>query len=179
MLLVKCPFHSLVRLVSFVAALGLLSRESVAAPTQPDTLSYAAIRAHVIQYEGYRFVPYPDGPGWSVGAGHSLTANMEPRKARYTVAEVERYLRQDIAWSWDAARAGITDFDSLPQDAQLVAIGVAITVGRTGFERFSAFRFALSHRAFNAALTELGNSRWRRQVSLARANAYLRTLHSL
>lgn len=141
----------------------------------PVTLSQ--IRAHLTQWEGYSLVPYRDGVNsWSVGVGHSLSANCEPVKARYSPAEVESLLLRDIAWSLDACRQGIRAFDELPERVQLVAIGVAFGVGRTGFDRFRSFRLGLSMRAFNGAAHELATSRWATQVSPQRRQHYVQTL---
>ncbi len=169
--------HTLVRLVSLAVILWLILRGATAATAAP--VSVASIRSHLVEHEGYRLLPYRDGPnGYSVGIGHSLTANAEPIKPRYTAAEVERYLMADVSWSIDACRAGITGFDDLPHQIQLVAIGVAFTTGRAGFQRFTGFRRALSWRAYDLAANQLGNSRWHAQVSARRANTYIATLRS-
>lgn len=166
--------HTLMRLVLLAIILWLLHAAAFAAP-----VGLATIRQHLVQWEGYRLTPYKDGPnGYSVGIGHSLFANGERVKPRYTAIEVERLLLRDIAWSLDSCRTGIDRFDDLPERVQLVAIGVAFTTGRTGFIRFSGFRRALSWRAFDMAASELGRSRWYTQVSARRANAYIRTLRT-
>ena len=137
-----------------------------------------AIRAHLVQWEGYRLTAYRDGPrGWSVGIGHSLTSNMEKvKRSAYTRAEIERFWAEDCSWAWDACRGGVERFDDLPQDIQLITLGVAFTCGRTGFARFVSFRRALGWRAFDLAATELATSRWYAQVSAARASTYVKTL---
>lgn len=165
------PSHLVKRLV-----LSLWLLVAAGAPLAAEPVSSVAIRDHLIRWEGYRLSPYRDGPGWSVGVGHSITANAERRKARYTAAEVERLLWADVSWALDAARQGIRDFDDLPPQVQLIALGVAFGTGRTGFHRFQSFRLALSRRAYNAAAHELAHSRWATQVSPERRTHYVNTL---
>lgn len=152
---------------------ALVATHLYATPVSPD-----AMRAYLIRYEGYRLTPYRDGNHWAVGVGHSLTAHRQAVRA-YSRVEVERFLWTDLSWSLDACRRGVRDFDDLPHEVQLLCVGVAFTVGRTGFERFRQFRLALSHRAYNAAAHELRWSKWFTQVSAARANAAVRVLLAL
>ena len=149
----------------FLAIFLLSVLAATAAP-----ITYAEARDYLVQWEGYRTTPYRDGPGYSVGIGHSLTANGEIPRARYTAVQIERYFAADLSWALDACRAGIRDFDELPKRVQLVALSVAFTTGRTGFHRFSGFRRALSWRAYEAAAAELSHSFWRNQVSASRFN---------
>lgn len=139
------------------------------------------IREHLTFWEGYRLTPYRDGPsgGYSVGVGHSLSANAERVKPRYTALEVERMLLKDISTALDTCRGGIERFDDLPERAQLVAISVAFGVGKTGFQRFSTFRRALSARDYPAAARALRRSKWARDVGRTRAEHHVEVLLSL
>lgn len=130
------------------------------------------------RWEGHRLVPYKDGDGFSVGVGHSLTRHGEPVRRVYTRAEVYQLFLRDLAVSIEVARAGVRDFDDLPDEVQLVVLNVVWSVGPTGFMRFKDLRFDLSHRLFDAAATELGVSRWHSQVSAARADWAINTLRS-
>lgn len=140
----------------------------------PVTLDQA--RAFLVQFEGYRLVPYRDGAHISVGIGHNLTVHGERVKSRYTALEVERMFRRDLVWALDACRAGVRDFDDLPERVQLVALGVCWTVGRTGFHRFTNFRRALSYRAYNSAAHELSRTPWARQVGEHRSRHHIHVL---
>lgn len=142
----------------------LLAASAQAAPP------LGVIRDYLVRWEGYRLTPYKDRGHWSVGVGHNLTVNREPVR-RYSAAEVETLLWRDVSWALDVCRAGVTDFDDLPHDVQLVCIGLAFGVGRVGFMRFTNLRRALSWRAYHAASQELGLSKWYTQVSPARARA--------
>ncbi len=143
-------------------------------------VSYAECRVELIKWEGYKLTPYRDGISWVVGVGHSLTANGERVRPRYSQAQIERYLAQDYAWAVDSCRANIRGFDDLPEDVQLVCINLAFTVGRTGFARFKGFCLALSYRAYNTAASQLSLSRWSHQVSSQRYNQsiYVLLTHS-
>lgn len=166
--------HTLMRLVALAVVLWLILRGATAAAAP----SLAAIRESLIAFEGYRAVPYRDAGSWSVGAGHNLTAHGQHPKARYSRVEIEGFLMQDIAAAIDAARKGVARFDELPDQVQLVCIHIAFTCGRTGFERWTNLRRALSYRAYASATTELADSRWRNQVSATRFNWALRILRS-
>lgn len=169
---------TLVRLVSCLVAFACLSRAGRAAPTQADSLSPTTVELHLRRFEGYRTVPYRDGPSWSVGVGHNLSAHREPVKARYTDVEIRRFLLADTAAALDACRLGVTGFDDLPVEVQLVCIDLAFTTGSTGFQRWGNLRLALGRRAYSSAAIELTLSRWWRQVSAERANWALRALRA-
>lgn len=139
-------------------------------------VSLQTIRESISRWEGYRTRPYKDRGAVCVGAGHNLTANREKVKSLYTTIEIEQYLYFDIARSVDVCRAGIERFDELPQDVQIVALNVAFTVGRVGFERFRDFRLALGYRAWGNAAVALGTSLWYKQVAPDRANWAYRVL---
>lgn len=139
--------------------------------------SWAKCRAELIRWEGYRVIPYRDGESWSVGIGHNLTANGQTPKSYYSPAEIDRFFANDLSWALDACRQGVRNFDALPERVQLVAIGVAFGVGRTGFHKMHSFRKALTERNFPAARTALKGYRWAKQVSPTRLQNYLRNLH--
>ncbi len=158
-------------------ALALFALVTVTASAGVPSLDVT--RRALITWEGYRDRPYKDGDGWSVGVGHSLTAHGEHGiwKRPYTAAEIERLYVKDYCVSIDTARRCVRDFDGLPQDVQLVVIGLVWTVGPTGFERFKSFRLALGMRAFNAAAHELHYTQpWASQVGARRRDAYVQTL---
>jgi GH24 family phage-related lysozyme (muramidase) len=132
----------------------------------------------LVRWEGLRLVPYRDADGWSVGVGHALTRHGEPVRRRYTSTEVRGLFYHDLAVSLEACRAGVTDFDALPEEVQLVALNVAWSVGPEGFLAFKDLRRALSHRAYTAASVSLYLSRWYQQTSPSRANWAIQTLRS-
>ncbi len=134
--------------------------------------------AEMVRWEGHRLIPYRDQDGWSVGVGHALTMHGEPVKRAYSRTEVRQLFLRDLAVSLEACRSGVKNFDSLPEDVQLIALSVAWTCGPTGFRQFKDFRFALSHRTYYAAATTLYLSRWYRQVAPSRANWCVTTLRA-
>ncbi len=141
-------------------------------------LSTERAYADLVRWEGHKLIPYRDADGWSVGVGHALTRHGEPVKRVYTRAEVRTLFYHDLAVSLEACRAGVRDFDLLPEEVQLIALNVAWGVGPEGFMRFKGFRFALGRRTYNAAATELFLSKWYRQVSPSRANWAINALRS-
>ncbi len=128
------------------------------------------------KWEGYSLVPYKDGVCMSVGLGHNLTAHAQPIRP-YTDAECRAFYVHDFAIAQESCRAGVTDFDNLPQNVQIVTIGLVMCVGPKGFRAFKGLRLALSRRAFNAASAEIADSKWFHQVSRARAMATYNTFY--
>lgn len=160
-------------LLTYLCAAALWCGTTHAAPLTIDR-AYIAM----VTWEGHRLVPYKDRDGWSVGVGHALTMHGEPVRRAYTRAEVYQLFLHDFAVSQEVCRAGVRDFDGLPEEVQLVALSVAWTCGPTGFMAFRDFRRALSRRAWTASATALYLSRWYGQVSPARANAAIATLRA-
>ncbi len=149
-------------LLAFLCLAGRLA----AAPLQTDL-----VMVELTRWEGHRLVSYKDGVhGWAVGIGHSLTQHGEPVRRLYTATEVRAFFYHDLAVALDTCRAGIDDFDSLPEEVRLVALNVAWGVGPSGFMAFKDLRRSLSRRAWTAATMSLYLSQWFHQVSPARAN---------
>lgn len=163
---------SSIRFTLFATAFALVSFSSSAAP-----VSHRDALAYLSRYEGVRYVPYRDGASyWAVGIGHQLQG---ARKARYTPSEVHAFFTSDLHVARAACRRGITRFDGLPENAQLIAISVAFGVGPTGFQRFTRFRAALSQRRFKIAALELERSLWSAQVGRTRSHHAIRVLREL
>lgn len=149
-----------------------------ASHTLSGSPSLETYKREMIRWEGLRFVPYVDGKNFTSGIGHNLNAHREKLKPRYSTFEVDRWFYRDLAFAIGAANAGIRDFDSLPDEVQLLVIGLVWTVGPTGFKRFINLRRALSWRAYEAASIELLDSKWAIQVSPARVKYYRLILQS-
>ena len=100
-----------------------------------------------------------------VGIGHKLPHN-EHRS--YSSFDIYRFYHEDYARALDTCRVGISNFDLLPTNVQVVAMSVAWTTGRSGFMKFRKFRHLLSVGRYREAATELANSRRTSQVLLRR-----------
>lgn len=161
---------------TLAAAMGMWAMGALPGVAAPPT---PVIWSHLVEHEGYKTRPYRDGSGWSVGIGHNLTANRERilRERPYTHDEIVNLFRRDLVWALDAVRTGIEGYDALPEDIQLVALGVAWTVGRTGFLRMTSFRGALSRRNYVEAGRALVRARWSGQVGSNRVRRYLDALN--
>lgn len=130
--------------------------------TTSESLAYLRV------WEGVSTTPYRDNGGYSVGVGHWL-GRTKPAKTRYTQVEILNLFYRDLAIALEACQKGVKGFADLPKDVQLVTLGLAWSVGPSGFQRFTNFRRALSRRAYNAASIELADSKWWGQVEAARA----------
>ncbi len=138
----------------------LLASPLAAAPVD-QTVAFG----HLLQFEGWKLRPYRDGPGWSVGLGHSLTSHHEPVKKTYTDAECRALYAADFQSAIRGCRIAFKGFDDLPAEVQLAILNVAWTCGPTGLMRFTNLRFAVAHRAWSVAAVEVAQSKWARQVS--------------
>lgn len=147
-------------------------------PSLRASPSLETYKREMIKWEGIKFAPYADGKCFTSGIGHNLNAHREKLKPRYSTLEVDRWFYKDLSLALDAANAGIRDFDDLPDEVQLMVIGLIWTVGPTGFKRFINLRRALSWRAYEAAAIELLDSKWATQVSPARVRHYRHILQS-
>lgn len=156
----------MIRLLLFLLCVA----PAVASPTD------AAYLAYLTKVEGYCTVPYQSAGDWHVGIGHDLSAHGEHPRASYTAAEIKHLFQHDLVIAIMTCRDGVRDFDSLPNDVQLVTVGLAFNCGPLGFRRWTGFRFALGHRAFNAAASEVGQSLWARQVGASRFNGVIHVL---
>ena len=153
---------------------------AVAQPAPPRSLTAPDYRKSLIQFEGVRLKPYREANGdWTVGIGHNLSARREKVKPSYTQNEIALFFDRDLAAALRAARALVDNFDDLPDPAKEVVIHLIFQCGPTGFSRFKNLRRALDRGAWNAAATELWDSRWFRQTPAPRANWALRSLQSL
>ncbi len=129
--------------------------------------SYAELRAHVISEEGYRFKPYLLRGQWHVGVGHKLSAPGRPL-VRY---EIEHLLAKDLKVAGDAAYSHVKHFSRHPKPVRIMLVGLAYTVGPTGFRQFVLFRAAIDAYDYRLAAYELGASDWARQLP-SRATRY-------
>jgi GH24 family phage-related lysozyme (muramidase) len=148
--------------------------QSVASITAPD------YRPALVVYEGIRDEPYRDRNGsWVVGIGHSLTANRERVKPRYTRDEIAAFYDHDLATALRSARLLVKGFDEMPDGVKEVCVHLIFTCGPSGFARFKDFRFCIEHSMWHSAASRLKDSRWARQVSRPRRDWALDLLERL
>lgn len=136
----------------------------------------AQIRSELVRWEGYRAEPYPDAGGYSVGIGHFLGKSAQNIKSTYSAQEIEAFFKSDVQMAIRICRQGISDFDNLSSEKQLVCISIAFNVGPTGFMKFSKFRSAMSKKDWQTAAKELQSSKWASQVGTARKNHHVKTI---
>lgn len=137
-----------------------------AATLRATPVTHDEARTYLVGYEGYRTQPYKDDAYYSVGIGHTLKGTYV--YSSYSSAQIEGWFNADLANARATCREGVRDFDGLPQDIQLVCLGLVWSVGPQGFLGFRHFRLALSKRAYNLAAVELADSRWHVQTSRRR-----------
>lgn len=136
----------------------------------------AQIRSELVRWEGYRTEPYPDAGGYSVGIGHFLGRDAQNIKPTYSAQEIEAFFCSDAQTAVRICRQGISNFDNLPPEKQLVCISLAFNVGPTGFMKFQKFRAAMSKKDWQTAAKELQSSKWASQVGTARKIHHVKTI---
>ncbi len=138
-------------------------------------VSDAQVRNDLEHWEAWRAEPYQLDGQWHVGLGHNLSAHAQPIRP-YSHVELLRFAQDDIASARGACQSLVDYFDDLPPQVQLAVIGIAYTVGRTGFSDFRGMRLALNWRKYNLAANELANSHWVKKVSPERFHAYFNAI---
>lgn len=141
--------------------------------------------------EGYREHPYRDTTGhWTIGYGRNLTAN------GISKAEAETLLHNDITAVIADARVLFADkdtrelhermntprtdsaFDTFPEAAQHVIVGMIFNLGVVGFRRFHHAIAHLQARRWGDAADEILNSLAARQLP-QRYHQYAKRLRRL
>lgn len=113
-----------------------------------------------------RFLPYQDSLGkWTYGYGHLAEKGIPSDIAMML-------FHADIADALEDVRHNCSCYDQLSRPRQLVMIGLAYNVGRTGLSKFVRFLGAVHLGHWDEAADELVNSKWYTQVG-RRGNTYV------
>ncbi|MEZ6190092.1 MAG: hypothetical protein R3C45_02255 [Phycisphaerales bacterium] len=145
---------------------------------EPTLLERAV--AFIEPFEGRRHRAYRDSRGnITVGVGFNLDrdgASADLKKLlpdvgyralrrgdiSLTDAQIDSLLRHDAQRAIETARRQVTEFDSLPLDAQLIVIDMTYNTG--SLSKWRRFRAALDRQDYAAAADSMHRSLWRRQT---------------
>lgn len=173
-----------------VAAASLVPAIVVAEQAQADVIASThqtneptlldRVVSFIEPFEGRRHRAYRDSRGnMTVGVGFNLDregAAADLKKllpgvgyralrrgdVALTDAQIDTLLRYDARRAIDTARRQITEFDSLPLDAQLIVVDMTFNTG--SLHKWRRFRAALGRQDYAAAADSMHRSLWRRQT---------------
>lgn len=159
--------------ISIVSASLLFTiNNSFAAPT------FSEYKNHFIAVEGLKYKVYKCSAGFdTVGIGHKLL-NSDKRKKEYSAAEVEDFFRKDLESAKQIAKRVFPNFNSQPDEVQIILTSLCFNLGEGGIKKFVKFNKAVTDKKYKVAANELKDSLWFRQVGL-RGKKYFNILNSV
>lgn len=132
-----------------------------------------------IKYEIYRCSEgYPTG-----GIGHLITEWDEPYYgmpigSKIPHEQVDEWFARDIQVTLKDCEIIFEEFDSLPQEAQLVIANMCFQLGRPRLSKFKNFIAAVKDQDWDRAADEMKDSRWYKQTT-ARAERLISRIQVL
>lgn len=104
----------------------------------------------------------------TVGVGHKLVPTDPeydwPVGAPITQERSDELLERDLSMALADAYWTFTNWDELPDEAQLVLANMAFNLGRSRLSKFAKMKRAVESFDFNAAADEMQDSLWARQL---------------
>ena len=132
-----------------------------------------------VKYETYRCSEgYPTG-----GIGHLITEWDEdyfdkPIGTKIPHEKVDEWFSSDIKVTLSDCKIIFEEFDSLPNEAQLVIANMCFQLGRPRLSKFKNFIAAVKTQDWNRAADEMKDSRWYKQTT-ARAERLISRIQAL
>ena len=127
------------------------------------------LREEIASDEGCRMEIYLDHLGLpTMGIGHLITQDdpeyNQPVGTVITEERVRQLFNLDIAVTLEDCRMIYSDFESLPEEAQLVIANMCFQLGRPRLTKFRKMKAAVDERRWNDAADEMVDSRWHDQT---------------
>lgn len=127
------------------------------------------LREEIASDEGCRMEIYLDCLGLpTMGIGHLITQDdpeyNQPVGTLITEERVRQLFNLDIAVTLEDCRMIYPDFESLPEEAQLVIANMCFQLGRPRLTKFRKMKAAVDERRWNDAADEMVDSRWHDQT---------------
>ena len=124
----------------------------------------------ILEQEGLRLTVYLDSNGIeTIGVGRNI------RDKGLSKEEAMILLNNDLCDAIADARHSFSCYDTLSRPRQLVLIGLAYNIGRTGLSQFVRFIGAVHRGDWEDAADELVDSKWYTQVGI-RGKQYVRMM---
>jgi len=134
--------------------------------------------------EGVRYETYRCSEGYPTGGiGHLITEWDEeyyeqPMGTKIPNEQVDDWFAKDIAVTIEDCKIIFEEFDSLPQEAQLVIANMCFQLGRPRLSKFKNFIAAVKDQDWDRAADEMKDSRWYKQTT-ARAERLISRIQVL
>ena len=127
------------------------------------------LREEIASDEGCRMEIYLDHLGLpTMGIGHLITQDdpeyNQPVGTLITEERVRQLFNLDIAVTLEDCRMIYPDFESLPEEAQLVIANMCFQLGRPRLTKFRKMKAAVDERRWGDAADEMVDSRWHDQT---------------
>ena len=127
------------------------------------------LREEIASDEGCRMEIYLDHLGLpTMGIGHLITQDdpeyNQPVGTVITEERVRQLFNLDIAVTLEDCRMIYPDFESLPEEAQLVIANMCFQLGRPRLTKFRKMKAAVDERRWGDAADEMVDSRWHDQT---------------
>lgn len=135
-------------------------------PPEEAATGRTQLLASIMGHEDLSLTPYPDGGGFSIGYGHSLThngttfADGTPIPDTLTLEQAERLLQEDLAQAEHDARSLVSEerWDSLSEVRKGVIVELAYQHGYDNTKEFEQFFDAVEQADWQRAAGELVDS---------------------
>ena len=133
--------------------------------------------------EGVKYEIYLDHLGLpTFGIGHLVTkSDPEFGEPVGTAVDKDRCIEafnKDLETVLSDCNKLYSDFDSLPEEAQLIIANMMFNMGRPRLSKFKGMKRGVDARDWNQAADEMVDSRWYKQVT-NRANRLVERMRSL
>tara|TARA_B100001093_G_scaffold278098_1_gene265796 strand:- start:54 stop:506 length:453 start_codon:yes stop_codon:yes gene_type:complete len=127
------------------------------------------LRQQLAEDEGCKYEVYLDHLGLpTCGIGHLITEsdeeNGKPVGETVTQERVQSLFNLDIAITLEDCRRLYSDFDELPEEAQLIIANMCFNLGYPRLSKFKDMKAAVNARDWTAAGAAMIDSRWYTQV---------------
>ena len=128
------------------------------------------LREELAEDEGCKFEIYLDHLGLPTFGIGALIKDGDPEYGKPVGTPVsEERVRQrfhlDIAVTLDDCQTLYSDFDELPEEAQLVIANMMFNMGRPRLSKFKGMKAGVDARDWNKAADEMVDSQWYDQVT--------------
>ena len=133
--------------------------------------------------EGVKYEFYLDHLGLpTFGIGHLVTKS-DPEFGQPVGTPVDKdrcieAFNEDLETVMSDCHKLYSDFDSLPEEAQLIIANMMFNMGRPRLSKFKGMKRGVDARDWNPAADEMGDSRWYKQVT-SRANRLVERMRAL
>jgi lysozyme len=134
--------------------------------------------------EGVRYETYRCSEGYPTGGiGHLITEWDEeyyeqPMGTKIPNEQVDDWFAKDIQVTLKDCKIIFEEFDSLPEEAQLVIANMCFQLGRPRLSKFKNFIAAVKDQDWDRAADEMKDSRWYKQTT-ARAERLISRIQVL